>query len=441
MEKPSTPIGPKACDTPRQIVDRHRSKDDDRRHDDREARREAWRSAQSNEDEGQRVARDVPGPPAAPQNAPDAPPPAPVIPATPSPNDESMELDEPTASPSRVAPPVPRSKMDEYDASLGAAAARGQVEAQHNTPLRRGKWSREEELFAAAMIREFKRGMLACTAGTTLRSYLAKKLHCLPMRISKKFAGDASYEKCVFEPCMQTPELQEEALRVRAELLDMERRFAAQLKRLSTTGSDMAQLKPTELRVPVQERVAQLLGSDMKDEATKQRPKPTEFLLDFRPCTSCGGKPPQVEFNRFLNGGRYARCRSCSQQKALRPSVIKRDEAVHVATEDRPRTYLSAMHRAELKRARSYYASLEAKFGNPHRALFCGMIPDKVREVQELENEYLELQPKVEELEDELAKKNREYQDLLEQHRAADAEARDVATASEDLTELWDSFP
>jgi hypothetical protein len=421
MEKRSTPIGPKACSTPREIVDRHRSKDDDRRHDDREARREAWRSAQSNKDEheGQRVAGDVPGPPAAPQTAPDAPPPAPVIPATPSPSDESMELDEPTASPSRVAPPAPRSKMDEYDASLGAAAARGQAEAQHKTPLRKGKWTQEEELFAEAIIREFRRGMLALPRGTTLRSYLAKKLHCDPMRISKKFAGAASIGVCVFAPCKKTPELQEEALRVRAELLELERRFAAQLKRLSTTGSDM------------------------KDEATKQRPEPTEFLLDFHPCTSCGRKPPQVEFNRFLNGRRFARCRPCSQQLALYPSAQKRDEAVHVATEDgsQTTTYLSKMHRAELKRARSYYASLEAKFGNPHRALFCGMIPDKVREVQELENEYLELQPKVEELEDELAKKNREYQDLLEQHRAADAEARDVATASEDLTELWDSFP
>ena len=68
---------------------------------------------------------------------------------------------------------------------------------------------------------------VACPAGTTLRSYLSEKLHCDPMRITKKFAGDASIGKRVFTPCKQTPELQEEARRVRAELRDMERRFAA----------------------------------------------------------------------------------------------------------------------------------------------------------------------------------------------------------------------
>ena len=47
--------------------------------------------------------------------------------------------------------------------------------------------------------------MLACPAGTTLRSYLSEKLHCDPMRITKKFAGDASIGKRVFTPCKQTP--------------------------------------------------------------------------------------------------------------------------------------------------------------------------------------------------------------------------------------------
>merc|ERR1719426_123257 len=65
----------------------------------------------------------------------------------------------------------------------------------------------------AAVIREFERGMLACPAGTTLRSYLSEKLHCDPMRITKKFAGDASIGKRVFTPCKQTPELQEGARR------------------------------------------------------------------------------------------------------------------------------------------------------------------------------------------------------------------------------------
>ena len=108
-----------------------------------------------------------------------------------------------------------------------ATTAAARVAAQREkAPLRKGKWTQEEELFTAAVIREFERGMLACPAGTTLRSYLSEKLHCDPMRITKKFAGDASIGKRVFTPCKQTPELQEEARRVRAELRDMERRFA-----------------------------------------------------------------------------------------------------------------------------------------------------------------------------------------------------------------------
>lgn len=56
--------------------------------------------------------------------------------------------------------------------------------------LRSGKWFPEEEEYALLLIRFFEQGLIGdCEDGTTLRSYLAKKLHCAPMRISKKFAG------------------------------------------------------------------------------------------------------------------------------------------------------------------------------------------------------------------------------------------------------------
>lgn len=55
---------------------------------------------------------------------------------------------------------------------------------------RSGKWSAEEESFANSLIVDFETGTLAdCEEGCTLRSYLARKLNCAPMRISKKFAG------------------------------------------------------------------------------------------------------------------------------------------------------------------------------------------------------------------------------------------------------------
>ena len=50
--------------------------------------------------------------------------------------------------------------------------------------------SQEEERFANALIEEFEKGTIQdCENGCTLRAYLSRKLHCAPMRISKKYAG------------------------------------------------------------------------------------------------------------------------------------------------------------------------------------------------------------------------------------------------------------
>lgn len=59
--------------------------------------------------------------------------------------------------------------------------------------LRSGKWTHEEELYANALIEKFENGTLSdCPDGKTLRAYLSKKLHCIPMRVSKKYGG-----KCI----------------------------------------------------------------------------------------------------------------------------------------------------------------------------------------------------------------------------------------------------
>lgn len=56
--------------------------------------------------------------------------------------------------------------------------------------LRRGKWTPEEEEYANRLIEEFENGTVTgCENGCTLRAFLSRKLHCAPMRISKKFAG------------------------------------------------------------------------------------------------------------------------------------------------------------------------------------------------------------------------------------------------------------
>ncbi len=63
--------------------------------------------------------------------------------------------------------------------------------------IRRGKWTAEEEAYALAAIRDFNSGYLDAPPGTTLRAYLSENLRCDPMRVSKKFSGDASIGKKV----------------------------------------------------------------------------------------------------------------------------------------------------------------------------------------------------------------------------------------------------
>ena len=65
-----------------------------------------------------------------------------------------------------------------------------------------GKWSPEEERYATELILAFESGTLDdCEEGTTLRSYLSKKLNCAPMRISKKFAGTCIGKVSAFLTC------------------------------------------------------------------------------------------------------------------------------------------------------------------------------------------------------------------------------------------------
>merc|ERR1719352_871414 len=65
-------------------------------------------------------------------------------------------------------------------------------------PLRRGNWTTEEQAFSEVLIQYFLAGVVPdCADGTTLRAFLSNRLHCAPMRITKKFAG-ATLGKSIF---------------------------------------------------------------------------------------------------------------------------------------------------------------------------------------------------------------------------------------------------
>lgn len=111
--------------------------------------------------------------------------------------------------------------------------------ASSSAPLRRGKWTMEEEQYANRLILEFKAGLLPLADGTTLRTFLSRLLNCDPMRISKKFVGSNCIGKQVFrrrgaEVHKLTPDDLE---RTRLELCELERLFLERLSQ-SSSGKD-----------------------------------------------------------------------------------------------------------------------------------------------------------------------------------------------------------
>ncbi|KAK1744792.1 hypothetical protein QTG54_004083 [Skeletonema marinoi] len=112
-------------------------------------------------------------------------------------------------------------------------------------PLRRGKWTSEEEAYANRLIGEFKSGLLPLTDGTTLRNFLSKLLNCDPMRISKKFVGNNCIGKQVFR--RRVAEINrittEQMQQTKMELSELERRFldrVAQTNRVKAPGVSAA---------------------------------------------------------------------------------------------------------------------------------------------------------------------------------------------------------
>jgi hypothetical protein len=122
-------------------------------------------------------------------------------------------------------------------ADASTSNKRPHEDAEKVPPLRRGKWTIEEEQYASRLIVEFKAGLLPLTDGTTLRTFLSKLLNCDPMRISKKFVGANCIGKQVFrrrsgDVSLLTPE---QIQRTRRELSELEKRFLDRVANGPTT--------------------------------------------------------------------------------------------------------------------------------------------------------------------------------------------------------------
>ena len=139
---------------------------------------------------------------------------------------ESTDGDEPKAP--ALPPPGSNTVLNQV---LSAQAPIQQPPPEKKAPLRRGKWTPEEEAYASRLIQEFKAGLLPLTDGTTLRTFLSKLLNCDPMRISKKFVGSNCIGKQVFRRRGAEVNNMTDAdvSRTRSELGELERKFLARV--------------------------------------------------------------------------------------------------------------------------------------------------------------------------------------------------------------------
>ncbi|KAH7488173.1 uncharacterized protein KRP23_2130 [Phytophthora ramorum] len=115
---------------------------------------------------------------------------------------------------SRVRMPAPKKRSTKSKCSPG---------------LRSGKWTPEEEAFTNMVIHYFKRGLLDVEDGTSLRWYLAKRLNCEAMRVTKKLKGNSSIGKQIFRAMENTPANRQAIRRAREELGLLEARFLESL--------------------------------------------------------------------------------------------------------------------------------------------------------------------------------------------------------------------
>jgi len=122
------------------------------------------------------------------------------------------------------------SKKKNQKSSLPKPASSSSPSTTSNDSLRRGKWTPEEEAYVTRVIQDFNGGVLNAPAGTTLRSYLSDKLNCDPMRITKKFTGEACIGKRVFHPAVRTSANADLIVKAQAELEELERKWRKRLE-------------------------------------------------------------------------------------------------------------------------------------------------------------------------------------------------------------------
>ncbi|RLO12707.1 hypothetical protein DYB28_003780 [Aphanomyces astaci] len=115
------------------------------------------------------------------------------------PTPSTLAMTQAGSGPSTTSGSLPNAATEATAASVAGTTNGTHDNSQKDKP-RWGKWTKEEETYTARLIADFTAGVLTdVDNGTTMRSWLSAKLRCCPMRISKKFVGEHSIGKRMFE--------------------------------------------------------------------------------------------------------------------------------------------------------------------------------------------------------------------------------------------------
>lgn len=104
----------------------------------------------------------------------------------------------------------------------------------------------EEEEYTTRVIHHFSSGLITLPEGKTLRTFLADKLQCDPMRITKKFAGASCLSKKIHTLCERPQFTPQEIEAARIEIERLEERFKLRLEH-----GPGAVLPPMERKAPI----------------------------------------------------------------------------------------------------------------------------------------------------------------------------------------------
>jgi len=139
----------------------------------------------------------------------------------------------------------------------------------------------EEEEYTSRIIHYFNTGLLTLPEGATLRSYLADKLNCDPMRVTKKYAGASCLGRRVYHFRDRVHPTIAEIQFAKQELDHLEQRFRMRIERGHASPPAMP---PSVLPASLSSTagVQSMMGIPTVNSATQQQqPNMQQLLLNL----------------------------------------------------------------------------------------------------------------------------------------------------------------